>query len=60
MLNANRLGWLLLGAASGFLYFGLSGTSVLLVPAAVCLLGLSATLAYVRANSPLMRRRMSR
>ncbi len=60
MRNANRIGWLLLAATAVFMYFGLTGTPVLLAPAACCLLGLSATLAYARANSPFMRRRLSR
>lgn len=61
MRTANILGWGLLAGVVLFTAVGIkTGSSLALGGSIVCLLGLSPVLAYVRANSPQMNRRLNR
>lgn len=61
MRTANILGWCLIAGIIVFTAAGIkTGSTLALSGSLVCLLGLSPVLAYVRANSAQMKRRMSR
>ncbi len=60
MPSTNLIGWFLLLVLGASLAGAFYASAIFFVPAVLSLLGLSATMAFARANSPQMRRRMSR